>query len=65
MVVDGIHHKVVWKKFVVGSSFFVPCIHTEICKRDVKETMDTLQMKVVMKLVIEDGIRGLRIWRVK
>lgn len=65
MVVDGVHYKVVWKKFIVGSSFFIPCIHTKIAKKEVKETMRILGMKVVMKLVIENEIRGLRIWRVR
>jgi len=65
MRVDRIKYGIDWEKFVVGSSFFIPCIHTEACKQKVKQTTKDLRMRVVMKVVIQDGIRGLRIWRTK
>ena len=65
MVVDGVTHEVNWRKFVVGTSFFIPCIHAFEAREDVKKIMRRLGFKVAMKLVIEDGIRGLRVWRVR
>ena len=65
MVVDGVIHEVNWRKFVVGASFFVPCIHAQKAKEDVKTVTRRLGFRVTSKVVIEDGIRGLRVWRIK
>ena len=65
MVVDGVTYGVNWRKFAVGTSFFVPCIHTEQAKEDVQRVTRRFKFRVVIKVVIEDGIRGLRVWRVK
>ena len=65
MVVDGVTYTVNWRKFCINSSFFVPCIHAYQAKEDVKQISRRLGFKVVSKVVIEDGIRGLRVWRVK
>lgn len=65
MVVDGINYEVNWRKFAVGASFFVPCIHAEQAKEDVQQAVRRFKFKVVTKVVIENRIRGLRVWRVK
>ena len=65
MVVDGVTYEVNWKRFAVGASFFIPCIHAQQAKDEVKGLVRRFGFKVVMKVVIEDGIRGLRIWRVR
>jgi len=65
MVVDGVIHEVNWRKFVVGASFFVPCIHAPEAREDVKKLARRLGFRVTIKVVIEDGIRGLRVWRIK
>jgi hypothetical protein len=65
MVVDGVIHEVNWRKFVVGASFFVPCIHALEAREDVKKLTRRLGFRVTIKVVIEDGIRGLRVWRIK
>lgn len=65
MVVDGITYNVNWRKFAVGASFFIPCIHAQEAREDVRKLTRRLGFRVAIKLVIEDGIRGLRIWRVR
>lgn len=65
MQVDGVTYKVLWKKFTIGASFFIPCIHKELSKTQIRNMTRELGFTVVMKLVIEDGVRGLRVWRVK
>lgn len=65
MVVDGVTYNVNWRKFAVGASFFIPCIHAQQSREDVRKLTRRLGFRVVMKVVIEDGIRGLRIWRVR
>jgi len=65
MVVDGVSYNVNWRKFPIGASFFVPCIHAQQAKEDVRKLTRRLGFKVISKVVIEEGIRGLRVWRIR
>lgn len=65
MVVDGVRYTVDWRKFPVGASFFVPCIHADRAKEDVRQAVRRFKFRVVIKVVIEEGIRGLRVWRIR
>lgn len=64
MVIDGIRYDLNWPEFTVGSSFFVPCIHDEEGRARIEAKMRRLGYRVIIKVVIEDGIRGLRVWRI-
>jgi hypothetical protein len=64
MQVNGVNYEVDWTKFRAGRSFFVPCLDVEEARTVVKNTMDRLGFEVKVKLVVEDGFRGLRIWRI-
>ena len=64
MRVNGINYEINWTKFKLGRSIFIPCLDAEEAKTVVNTTMDRLGFKVKVKLVIENGFRGLRIWRV-
>jgi len=65
MRVNGVNYEIDWTKFKVGRSFFVPCLDAAEAKNVVKATMERFGFEVKVKLVIEDGFRGLRIWRIK
>lgn len=65
MRVDGVSYTIDWMEFTVGSSFFIPCLSIEEGTRRVKRKMDRLGYPVVIKSVIENEIRGLRVWRKK
>ena len=62
--IEGIHYELDWKNFSVGSSFFIPCINDAAARECIERKMRRLKYNIVIKLVIEDGIRGLRVWRV-
>jgi hypothetical protein len=64
MRVNGINYEIDWTKFKKGRSFFVPCLDAEEAKASVARIMDRLGFEVKVKLVIENGFRGLRVWRV-
>ena len=64
MRVNEINYEVDWTKFKQGRSFFVPCLDAEEAKAAVNSTMDRLGFEVKVKLVIENGFRGLRVWRI-
>lgn len=63
MKIETVPYLIEWRKFKPGSSFFVPCIDTEAARKSVGEVARRLRMKVLTKVVIEDGIKGLRVWR--
>jgi hypothetical protein len=65
MRINGIDYNIDWRKFKVGWSFFVPCLHLDRSKYVITSTTKRLGYKVLIKPVIEDGIKGLRVWRTK
>jgi hypothetical protein len=64
MQIDGVDYKLDWEGFSIGSSFFIPCINDKDARERIVRKMSRLGYRVVIKLVIEDDIRGLRVWRV-
>lgn len=64
MKIETVSYKINWKRFKKGYSFFVPCIDHVQAEQEVARTMKRLKLSVVTKLVVEDGVKGLRIWRV-
>ena len=64
MQVEKVSYQINWKAFRRGTSIFIPCLDPVHAKREVNLVMQRLRFKVVMKPVVEDSIRGLRIWRV-
>ena len=65
MRVNGVIYNVLWARFKVGTSLFVPCLNVDEAREEITEVTKRLGFKVQIKLVIEDGIRGLRVWRVR
>jgi hypothetical protein len=63
MLVEKVSYKINWKAFKRGYSFFIPCLDCKKARKEVLCTTDRLQLKVLTKVVIEEGIRGLRIWK--
>ena len=65
MKIDGVTYQLAWDKFRIGSSFFVPCLDDVKARERVEQKMKRLGYATIIKLVVEDGVRGLRVWRVK
>jgi tRNA A37 threonylcarbamoyladenosine dehydratase len=63
MQIEGVTYEVEWKHFKKGMSFFVPCLDPKRAKAQLMVVTKRLKLKVLTKAVIEDGIRGLRVWR--
>lgn len=64
MQVEGVTYEVNWRKFRKGTSIFIPCLEPRRARPQVLEVTERLNLKVLVKVCIEGGIRGLRIWRV-
>lgn len=63
MKIETISYLINWKNFKRGHSFFVPCIDTSAAKEEIAKACRRLKMEIVTKVVIEDGVKGLRVWR--
>ena len=59
MLVNNISYNVDWQRFKVGSSFFVPCLWLEEGKLNIRDVTKRLGVRVVMKPVIEEGIKEI------
>lgn len=42
----------------------MPCIDQKAAVAEVQRIAKRLKLELVIKVVIEDGVKGLRIWRV-
>ena len=65
MKIDGLTYELDWREFTVGSSFFIPCVGVTKGREIIERKMARLGYTVIIKVVIEDNIRGLRVWRKK
>lgn len=63
MILEGISYRINWRAFVRGTSIFLPCLHPAPAKQLVRAEARRLKLKILVKTSIEDGIQGLRIWR--
>lgn len=64
MRIEGISYNVNWRNFKAGYSIFIPCLDSDVAKKEVLRVTKRLKIEVVMKVVIEEGVKGLRIWRI-
>lgn len=62
MKIETVTYRVNWAKFKPGYSFFVPCIDTKAAKQEVLTVTRRLRIPIVTRVVVEDGIKGLRVW---
>lgn len=64
MMIEKVRYRLNWAKFRKGHSFFVPCIDSVEAKHEILRVTERLGIEVVMKVVVVDGVKGLRVWRV-
>ncbi len=64
MQLEKVNYQINWKKFKKGWSFFIPCLDPKKHRRIILAEVKRLKYKVVTKVRIEDGVRGIRVWRV-
>jgi hypothetical protein len=63
MKIEKVQYNINWAKFHKGFSFFVPCIDHASAREELSRVAKRLSMEVVTKVTIEDGVKGLRVWR--
>lgn len=60
---DGVKIVINWDNMKVGGSVFVLCINTEKAVRQIKKIMSRRKWKSEVRVVVEDGKLGVRVWR--
>lgn len=63
MKIETVTYRIDWKKFRAGYSFFVPCIDHKEARKTLAKITRRLKIHTVTKVTIEEGIKGLRVWR--
>lgn len=63
LTVEKVDYSVNWKAFKRGCSFFIPCLDCKQARRELAAAIKPFKFKYVTKTKIEDGVMGLRIWR--
>jgi len=64
MQVQGVSYDINWKALKRGASIFLPCLDSKRARAQVLVVTKRLRIKILIKIVVEDGIKGLRIWSV-
>ena len=60
---DGVRIIVAWDELVIGASVFIPCINTEEAMRQAAKIVVGKDFKTEARVVVENKILGIRIWR--
>ena len=63
MLIEGVTYEVNWRRFKKGTSVFFPCLDYDRAKTQLLVVTERLKVKVLIKAVVEEGLRGLRVWR--
>lgn len=63
MQIEKVSYDINWRNFKRGYSFFIPCLDCIKARQDVYAVLQRIRKKAQANIVIEEGIRGLRVWR--
>lgn len=63
MLTNGTDYQIDWPDFKPGSSIFIPAVDIEAAINAIKREATRLEFQYVHKVVVEDGIKGVRVWR--
>jgi hypothetical protein len=61
---EGVQVEIEWGKFIVGSSFFLPCIDTASIRRQLEKHAQARGFEIKMRDRVENLYWGIRVWRV-
>jgi hypothetical protein len=64
LVVEGVNYDIDWREFSKGTSITIPCLDTKKARSAIKKQTEELEIQIVTKDVIEEGVRSLRVWRI-
>ena len=65
MLIHGLSFRINWPKFIVGASFFIPCLDIEATLAEVTTVTKRLGYRIKSQVTVDRGVYGLRIWRIR
>ena len=63
MLTNGVDYQIMWPDFKIGTSIFIPAIDVKAALKALKKESKRLEFKFVHKIVVENGVKGIRAWR--
>ena len=60
---DRIEFVIPWDNFKIGMSIFIPSMQPLDTLRSFRKEADQRAVTYVYRVVVEDGVQGLRVWR--
>ena len=63
MLTNGVDYQILWAEFQPGTSIFLPAIDTKAAIAAITKESERLEFQFVHKIVVEDGVKGIRVWR--
>ncbi len=63
VLTNGVDYRIMWAEFKPGSSMFIPAVDTKSAIAALTRESKRLEFEFVHKIVIEDGVQGIRVWR--
>jgi hypothetical protein len=63
VLTNGTDYQILWSEFKPGSSIFLPAIDTDAAVAAIIKESERLEFEFVHKVVIEDNVKGIRVWR--
>lgn len=64
LTIGGIDFYVDWSKWTIGASVFIPAYNIEKAKKDITVALSKKVFDWIMREEFENGVQGIRIWRV-
>lgn len=61
---DGVPIRVAWHRMVRGASVFIPCVNVVACGQELNEIATMKKWQIEMRVKIEGGRWGVRVWRI-
>lgn len=61
---DTVPVAIEWHKFVVGSSFYIPCLDRQGIADQITTYAKERGMNIKFRFVLEKGTQGVRFWRI-
>jgi len=63
VLTNGTDYQILLSEFKPGSSIFLPAIDTDAAVAAITKESERLEFEFVHKVVIEDNVKGIRVWR--
>lgn len=63
MLTNGTDYQIDWPAFQPGTSIFLPAVDIKSAVKAIEKESKRLEFEYVYKVVIENDIQGIRVWR--